>query len=221
MQHSKHIFLACTLLLNSCAVIDSNRIAPGYTEAFSSIRNAITGYESEFITPDLIRNIPYASSVLKIGKGPKGLMILESIVENKQTWVSADGVFLVIEDGKIIQTSGLEHNLIKIERPKENIVYLSQNQKYPVKNYYSFDKPYLINLEVEVNHNVKESKLIKMTNSEIYLTLIEEEITNKKLGWRVKNNYWFDESGYIWKSEQFISPKLPVFRIEVTKKPSE
>ena len=31
------------------------------------------------IKPEVIKNIPYASMLLRIGKGPQGLMILESI----------------------------------------------------------------------------------------------------------------------------------------------
>ena len=46
-----------------------------------------------------------------------------------------------------------------------------------------------------------------------------ETITNNDT-WKVINRYWIDSEGYIWKSEQNISPKLPIIRIEVTKKPS-
>ena len=43
--------------------------------------------------------------LLKIGKGPNGLMILESLNDDDYTWVSADGVYLVINNGKIIKTA--------------------------------------------------------------------------------------------------------------------
>ena len=39
------------------------------------------------------------------------------------------------------------------------------------------------------------------------------------LGWEVENSYWVDDKGFVWKSEQFISPKLPSFSVEITKKP--
>jgi len=52
------------------------------------------------------------------------------------------------------------------------------------------------------------------------LNLIEEVTLNKYLGWEVSNLYWMDDEGFIWKSEQNISPKLPTVYIEVTKKPS-
>ena len=42
-------------------------------------------------------------------------MILESINDDDYSWVSADGVYLVINNGKIIKTHGLNNNL------KENL----------------------------------------------------------------------------------------------------
>ena len=52
------------------------------------------------------------------------------------------------------------------------------------------------------------------------LSLIEEDLKNEYLGWSVTNKYWLDDEGYVWKSIQHISPKLPPFIIEVTKKPA-
>ena len=60
-------------------------------------------YEND-IDPNIIKNIPYASMLVRIGKGPTALMILESINEDSFTWVSADGVYLVTKNGKIVKT---------------------------------------------------------------------------------------------------------------------
>ena len=60
----------------------------------------------------------------------------------------------------------------------------------------------------------------KNIDRKIKLNLIEEELHNKYLGWKVKNRFWYDSEGFIWKSEQHLSPKLPLIQIEVTKKPS-
>ena len=49
------------------------------------------------------------------------------------------------------------------------------------------------------------------------LTLIEETLYNKYTGWKVTNKFWLDEEGFIRKSIQNISPKIPPIEIEVTK----
>ena len=88
------------LITASCSSIDYSRIAPGYSEAFNAIKNVIVGHEDQLITKELVENIPYASSVMKIGKGPNGLIILESINSNRLTWVSADEVYLITRNGR-------------------------------------------------------------------------------------------------------------------------
>ena len=61
---------------------------------------------------------------MKIGKGPKGLIILENINSEQLTWVSADGVFLVTRNGRITKTAGLNNNLIDFNGPEKSKKYL-------------------------------------------------------------------------------------------------
>ena len=99
-----------TFLISSCASIDTSRIAPGYSEAFKNIKQYFLGAENE-IELDVIASIPYASMLVMIGNGPTALMILESKKDEEYTWVSADGVYLVLKNGRIVRTSGLINNL--------------------------------------------------------------------------------------------------------------
>ena len=52
------------------------------------------------------------------------------------------------------------------------------------------------------------------------LRMFEERIESGVLGWKVSNFYWIDDSNFIWKSIQHISPLIPQIEIEITKKPS-
>ena len=53
------------ILFQSCG-IDKSRIAPGYAEAFLTIKNSLIGADNKVVTAELIERIPYASSKLKI-----------------------------------------------------------------------------------------------------------------------------------------------------------
>ena len=74
------------LMLHSCS-LDTSRIAPGYVEAFRTIKNILITQENKLITPEIIDRIPYASMTLGIGRGAPGLVILESYQDEKETWV--------------------------------------------------------------------------------------------------------------------------------------
>jgi len=218
----KILFYFLLLFLNGCSFFSSNNIAPGYTQAFSAIKNALIGYENTIITPQLVESIPYASSLVRIGKGPYGLMILETQEKNTSTWVTADGVYLVLEKGKIIKTKGLSNNISTMLMPhpfsKSDLLRLKRDQVY--KYYYSYDYPKITDLEVSVTYTFKGKSKVKLLNQEKELTLIQEELRNNFIGWKAVNNYWVDEDSFVWKSEQYISPRLPKISYEVTKKPS-
>ena len=212
--------LAIALLLSNCSSLDVNRIAPGYVEAFKTLEAFVFGNNDSAITPEIIERIPYASLLIKIGKGPEGLMILESKDDSKSFWVSADDVYLLKSNGKIIQTKGLSNNLDEILYSVDfsNLLKIDTNQTYIY--FASFSDPKLYNLKLESKFFIKEAKSIDLHNGAKFLTLIEEKVSSEELGWEVTNKYWVDNKSYIWKSEQFISPKIPKLFIEITKKPS-
>ena len=145
-------------------------------------------------------------------------MILESVNNNEYTWVSADGVYLVIKQGRIIKTLGLPNNLSSRLDPN-----LSWNERTSLDkesiSYLSFQNPILNNLKVTSTFKVKDYQDIDLIFGEKELRLIEENIESDTIAWYASNNYWLDVDNYIWKSTQYISPKLPPIHFEVTKKP--
>ena len=211
--------LIFSLFVASCASVGS--VAPAYVEAFKTIKGLIVGYENELITPDLIKNIPYASSILKIGKGASGLIILESKEEEQETWVSSDGVYLVFKEGRIVKTSGFFNNLINFKSVETNFASLMDtNESESLVYYYSYDDPELIDMRVQASRRFVAKEKVQLIDREEELNLIEEQIVNHYIGWEVTNKFWIDDDMFVWKSEQYISPKLPKFYIEVTKKPA-
>lgn len=213
----KLILILLFFSVYSCSTTDSNRIAPGYTEAFKTLRNAFFGYEQN-IDPALIEKIPYASMLVRIGRGPQSLMILESILRGQYVWVSADGVYLVTKDGRIIRSSGLPNNLLRIESSSfswEDIIYADQSYI----SYYSFLNPSLNNLKVKSSSRLAGTTIEDLVFEDKELRLIVENVVSETIGWNKENKFWVDETGFVWKSIQHISPKLPPIYIEITKRP--
>ena len=218
----KNLYLLFLFLLAGCSYVNINNIAPGYAQAYQAIKNAVKGYENTVITPELVKNIPYASSLVAIGKGPSGLMILESKQEGKLIWVTADGVYLVIRNGKIIETKGLPNNLTNMLLPSyfQNEGLHAINQKDTLTYYHSYDEPELTDLEVKASYQNMGLKKVSILEKDMELTLIHEKISNEYIGWNVLNKYWLDKKGFVWKSQQNISPLMPIIHYEITKKPS-
>ena len=215
----------CTVLycffIISCAQ-NPNFVSSSYLTIFNLVSDSIFKGEDE-ISPDIIEKIPYASSLINFKKGSKSLIILESKQKNIYRWVSADSKVFLTNNGRVVGTIGLDNDLYKINRP--NIKFEEILKKGSARNYvayYSFKKPSLNNLRVEISAKVIGNQRIKILQDYKDLILVEEMLVSKKINWKKTNRYWIDpDNYYVWKSEQNISPKLPMLSLEVTKKPAD
>ncbi len=215
MRRLIHFYILLSLV--SCASLNNGNIAPGYFQAYEAIKTVFFGYENE-LDPEVISNIPYASMVVKIGNGPSALMILESINGNESTWISADGVYLVLNEGKIVKTKGLPNDLYsQISSFKNWKDAINLGNDY--FSYFSFLKPELNNLEITSSFSLKGKSNIQLTFERKELFYVSERLSSEEIGWNVENSYWIDSEDFVWKSIQHISPRLPPIYIEITKKP--
>lgn len=208
------------IFIFSCSSFSSKNIAPGYLETYKTIKQALIGFEESSISREVVDSIPYASMTIKIGKGPLGLMILESIRDDEYIWVTADPIYIVLRNGRIIQTEGLGNDLKNIIYPEVDFEGILKEGYPKFRAYYSYSNPDLSNLGLEFTYSVQGKEEIIILDKSYNLTLVNERISNKQLGWDFINFYWVDEKGFVMKSVQTINPKLPKFELEVTKKPS-
>ena len=204
------------MVLSGCSALSSNKIAPGYFLAYEEIKKFFSGSENN-LDLNYIKSIPYASMIVQIGNGPSGLMILESKTNNMYTWVSADGVYLVTKEGRIIQSSGLPNNLDLSINSFTDWEAVFKNKQ--LISYSSFDEPALYNLKIFSNFNILSSEEIDLQLRVLDLKLIEEKILAPSVGWEAINQYWMDDNNFVWKSNQKISPLLPSISYVITKKP--
>ena len=195
-KHFTKIIIAFLIIFSlftfaSCSSLNSERISPSFNNAFDSIKGALFGYPDPVLTREIINSIPYASAKLKIGKGSSGLIILESISNNKYTWVSKDQIFIVIEDGRVIRTEGLFNNLTNLIKPDLSFKDFVDNPNIPTNYffYYSYDKPNLVDLKVSASIVNKGYQEIEILGEVRNLILLEETISNEQIRWERKNQF--------------------------------
>jgi len=217
------VFFISILFLQSCSSINIQSVAPNYFDAYLNIKGSILGFDELPISREFVDDIPYASLRLKIGKGSSGLLILEEIQEKNLTYLSADNVRFVIKNGKIVRTSGLDNNLVRIKQPKNSLVEFLKSKKDEISyySYLTYDEPVLIDLQTKVTLKKIGEEKITILDLNYSLLKFQEQIENSYLGWRVINYYWVDPlDNFVWKSQQTISPLIPTIVYEVTKKPT-
>ena len=221
------IFIVSFIFLNGCSSIPSNiggTIGGSFSNAYKAISSLISGYEDYPITRELVDQIPYASLRMKIGKGPAGLLILESKKGDEYTWVSADNVYIVTKWGRIIRAQGLTNNLTDIYSLEPSFKEILQSSDLTGENfrYITLDNPQAFDIRVKVSYTKIGSEGVSILDRTRQLILIEEKIENAYIKWRHTNKYWVDqETGFVMQSFQVIAPNLPPILIQITKKPSQ
>ena len=218
-------FLISVLLgFHGCSSIGSKQVASSYFQALEAIQGAVFGYPDVEISKELVEKIPYASAKLRLGKGSAGLIILETIKDKESIWVSADEIYIVLREGRIIRTSGLSNNLIEYKTINQNFedILKEPDSIFEYFTYLSYDKPSLIDLKVSSSIDIIGLQRVIILGETKDLMLIEETLENEQINWKVTNQFWVDPADYyVWKSIQSISPKLPRFQLEITKKPAD
>ena len=218
MESKKNIVLLLIIsVLYSCSTVPMN------TQTYQLVYAGIFGYEDIDLDSSYIEQLPYSSMKVKIGKGPGGLAILESMNEDKETWVTSDEIFLIIKGGRIIGSYGLvETNLVDYQSKDPNFkLFIDSKQKeFTSYRVLSYDNPEALNVRFKVITTYKGVEQITILNYARELVLIEETIQNDYLNWKTTNKFWVDkDSGFVWKSIQTYAPNLPNFKLEVTKRP--
>ena len=218
MESKKNIILLLIIsVLYSCSTVPMN------TQTYKLVYAGIFGYEDIDLDSSYIEQLPYSSMKVKIGKGPGGLAILESMNEDKETWVTSDEIFLIIKGGRIIGSYGLvETNLVDYRSKDPNFKLFIDSKQKEFTSYrdLSYDNPEALNVRFKVITTYKGVEQITILNYERDLVLIEETLQNDYLNWKTTNKFWVDkDSGFVWKSIQTYAPNLPNFKIEVTKRP--
>ena len=200
----------------------SNLYLPTQTSSVFNILLKNFSENESNINKITIESIPYASSLISFGGNKKSLIILETINENDNTWVSSDKVRFIENNGRIIRSLGMPNDLYNIERPEIDFDFLLSEKNFSYIAYYSFKSPDLNNLKVEINSKVVGLETIEILGDKRQLLLVEESLYGPIVNWSAVNKYWLDPlTRYVWKSKQYLSPRLPYIQIEVTKKPAK
>ena len=217
----KLLIFKIIIVLAGCSALPPN-VAGNFNQTFKAFSALIYGYEDYPINQALIDEIPYATLRMKIGKGPAGLLILESIDQDKYTWVSADNIYITTRGGRIIRAEGLNNNLVDFVSSEPSFKELIDGDYIQSQfRMISLDNPSVFNMKLKVSYKRVGFEEVIILDKKRELILIEETIENSYIRWKYNNKYWVDKNtGYVWQSIQEIAPNIPPIFIQITKKPS-
>ncbi|HYM19113.1 MAG TPA: YjbF family lipoprotein [Micropepsaceae bacterium] len=160
--------------------------------------------------------IPYASVGVRVDGGPQMLLVLATVTGADLLWTSNAQVAVVTRGGRVLKTAGFRENLgatwfedsdvlVRDLAPGEKGIRLVD---LPGQNAYS--------MPIESTLAGATPETIVILGASLQTMRVVEENHCVQRNWNFQNIFWRDPgNGFVWRSEQTLTPKGPVLEIEV------
>lgn len=202
-----NIFLA-VLALTSCTDIPLEL----YKEGYKSLTTSMSDANPIDINESYVSNKPFDVIRLRVGRSEAVIMVLVNNANGIKEWISSDRVKIFTENGKVIKTIGLKHD-IELNDFKKYLLIRDQKSGSFTSN---FIEPKLLYLETQFDYAFTDQRYIKNIiekRDSVLVDVYEENIFIERLHWRTRN-FYFVRDGKIVRTEQQIHPLMKKISID-------
>lgn len=188
-----------------------------------AVRNTVMDSGSSKVTLQQAAAIPYASLGVRVDGGSEFLIVLAMDGPHSKLWTAGKVIALQTDDGRIVRTSGLAHNLSGVNGdlgvPVSPLDALKQKSGKRTLLYDFADlNAYSVKTVCQTSTLGHES--ISILGKAIPTIRVEESCRAAALNWSFVNTYWVgDKSGMVWKSIQYVHPRLGSISTEILRPP--
>ncbi len=168
--------------------------------------------------------IPYSSIGYRIGKSSEGMLILASQAGEGLLWTSADRIALVTNNGRLIKTGGLRWNLSGTSfggiDPLATNLGQSLTTNTAIRNL-DFNDIKRFSVRIEGRFEQLGTQTVNILEANLSTIALIEHCSSKDMDWDFQNSFWVDsDSGFVWKSVQWVHPNEDPITLEVLRPPS-
>lgn len=165
-------------------------------------------------TAEQVRANPYFQMRASTAEGD-AILILGNIVGSREYWYGPNGVALVLENGRIVQTMGLPQNLdgSRVDRSADpfaaGLRHLGTAATYERVDDWSPGYRYGISVHGDLVSSGPVS--VDVLGESHRVLLLTETVQANAARYRASNRYWVDPTdGVVWMSEQEVLPGLKI-----------
>ena len=173
------------------------------------------------ISRDQAAAIPYASLGYRLNDGSEIMLVLATETNGQELWTSGSHVVLLTQNGRVIRTSGLPHDLTGLTPMRgPSLPAPATALEGPSLNNLAADFPDIGRYSVPIACRLaaRGRETITILGQPIATTRVDEDCSGT--GWRFRNSYWLDaQSKFVWRSLQHIHPKGDTLEIEILRPP--
>lgn len=190
------------LFLSSC-------VNHEYQQMFNIAKANLVGIDDIKIDQAFLANRNYSFIKVRQGKTTIAILTLLSIKDDEYEWVGLDNVRIRTKNGRIIETTGLNHNFSIINK----INLPDHDDLNDISVLVKLDNP-MATFPLAMSY---QSELSDVNLERIYKAVEVKESFNSSSSfkWKGENFYWYDANNKMpIKISQHIHPFLEPFKIE-------
>ena len=149
------------------------------------------------------------------------LMLPISTRKSYTNWITGTGQAITMEGSAVTKTNGFDTGLLSVKlEEKSPLIFHVKPNDWPEseKITYGFltEMNSQYNVEVICEHHILENEDILILDKYLNLIHINSKCSGKEIFF--ENDYWLDEEGFIWYSNQLISNKKIMANIKFLKR---
>lgn len=208
--------LAAALALSGC----SSEGGTGWQQFYDAAKMSFSS-SGNSVTLDQAASIPYASIGVRVGDGPEQILVLAADMQGGRLWTSSAHIALSTRGGRIVRSSGLEHNLSGSAGGAELADFADPDAApREITRLVDLHDLNLFSVTLKCRIEPRGSDPVTILGSEIKTHRVEETCMAERPDWSFTDMFWMDDSGFVWKSVQHIHPDFDAVTIEILRPPA-
>jgi len=211
MNDVRYFFLLVVcLLVGACS-----QTQKGIGDTF---KVAIFGTPDVEMTPEQVRDIPYASMYARVNKGSQIFVVLAYADKGDLKWVTHDKAMLIMHNGRLVKTVNLPDNLLEVTNlesdPLRHANQIINGAEWTrIQSWTQGKRLYYGTLTSRFT--IAGNETLTILNTPHTYRIVNEDVTVAETNAHYQNRFWIDpNTGAVRKTQQFIGPDF--FPIETT-----
>jgi hypothetical protein len=148
------------------------------------------------------------------------ILILGNIVGSRQYWYGTKGVAIVLENGRVVQTIGLDQNLDGSRANNAGDPFASGLQRLDATATYDriddWSPGYRYGIPVHAQLKPSGDTRIDILGTSHDVLLVTENVSAEAARYHATNRYWVDRTdGFVWMSEQEVLPGITIKLVQL------
>ena len=222
MAKTRCVAVLAALALGMSACADTGSVSSADTDILSLgtvFLHAIGGIGSSSGVPrEQAAAIPYASLGVRIGGSDQAMFVLASKSGDDLLWLGGTSLGVVTRHGRVVRTVGFASNLSGVHGAEG----VRQDLTQPSVDYlYDFGDQSRYGIPVKCTRQSLGPERIVIIGVPRDTTHVAEDCSASGFDWSFRNEFWVDPAGYVWKSRQFVTPKLDPLTFEILRPAAE